>query len=586
MRKLNLSIGVKLVGLIGFLTLLFGAVLTYGVVQMVAIGKELESIAERDIPLTDSITKVTIHQLEQAVHFERALRLAGEASHDARAEELYTKERDHFVALAEQVDREIAETIELAQHDLATAHTEAERAEFEMVITEMTAIADQHKEYDQHAIEVLDLVIGGQAVAAQSLIETVGHEEDQLDRELTALSAEVSRFTAEAALSAKHHEDQALNILIVLGAVAAVVGLGGGAFIARRTIAKPLGEVVDALDRLTSGDYDVDIKVRSQDEIGRVASALGTFKSAMIEAKRLEAEQREAQEKRSREIAERSQRVDVLIGGFDKTVETVLMTVASATDQMEDTAQVMSAAAEETTRQASAVSAATEQASANVQTVASASEQLASSIDEISRQVTESSTMSKEAVSEAERTNRTVKGLAEAADKIGEVLTLIEDIAEQTNLLALNATIEAARAGEAGKGFAVVANEVKSLANQTAQATGEISAQIENIQHETSEAVDAINKISGRIGDINQVASSIASAVEQQGAATQEIARNVQEAATGTDEVSTNIAGVSTAANDTGSAASTVLESAKELGKESGKLRSSVEQFLTEIRAA
>ena len=52
----------------------------------------------------------------------------------------------------------------------------------------------------------------------------------------------------------------------------------------------------------------------------------------------------------------------------------------------------------------------------------------------------------------------------------------------------LNATIEAARAGDASKGFAVVASEVKNLANQTAKATEEISAQIEKFPEDIKSA--------------------------------------------------------------------------------------------------
>jgi methyl-accepting chemotaxis protein len=253
---------------------------------------------------------------------------------------------------------------------------------------------------------------------------------------------------------------------------------------------------------------------------------------------------------------------------------------------MRKTSDSMTDTAGKTNTQVKSVATASDEASSNVQTVAAASEELSASIAEISRQVSHAATIAGRAVDETKQTDGTVQGLAEAATRIGEVVKMINDIAGQTNLLALNATIEAARAGEAGKGFAVVASEVKSLANQTAKATEDISAQINAIQSVTKDAVDAIKRIGGTIGEVSSVATSIASAVEEQGAATQEITRNTQQAAQRTKDVSNHIEGVTAGANATGQAAQGVKSAAEALGRQGEQLRAQVDDFLAKIRAA
>ncbi len=271
---------------------------------------------------------------------------------------------------------------------------------------------------------------------------------------------------------------------------------------------------------------------------------------------------------RQRKVAERVQEISGI--------------VASAASEMRATAEAMARTAQQATSQAVSVASAARVASSNVQTVAAAGEELSASISEIARQVTESTTITQRAVAETERTSTSIQTLADAAQKIGNVVTLINNIAGQTKLLALNATIEAARAGDAGKGFAVVASEVKSLSDQTAKATHEISSQVSAMQAATATSVTAIQGIADTINKVADIASAIASAVEEQSAATAEISSNVVEAASSTEEVSTNISGVNEAVGQTSDASAELLNASAELAVQAESLSAEMENFLSQ----
>ena len=370
----------------------------------------------------------------------------------------------------------------------------------------------------------------------------------------------------------------------ILGALAlAVVLCIAVGLIVGTSISRPVLAITDTMRRLANRDMNAEIAgLGRQDEIGAMADAVQVFKTSMIEADRLTAIQASENEARLK----RTKVIEALIADFDGSMASILRTVSSAATELDSTAQSMAATAEETSRQATASATAAEQTSANVQTVASAAEEMTGSLQEIARQVSRSTGIANDAVDQAEKTDGTVQGLAQAAQRINDVVGLIQSIAGQTNLLALNATIEAARAGEHGKGFAVVASEVKSLANQTAKATEEITLQIASIQSETGSAVGAIRDIGGTIRQMNEITTTIAAAVEEQNAATAEISRNVAQAAAGTREVSLNVGQVMEASAQTGSAATQVLGAAGELSQQAEMLRSEVERFLAGIRAA
>ena len=257
------------------------------------------------------------------------------------------------------------------------------------------------------------------------------------------------------------------------------------------------------------------------------------------------------------DLSGRKQQNAALAAEFEAQVKTLVDEVSHSSDAMQETAQSLAAAAEQTNQQSA--------------TVAAATEELATSANEIARQITEAARVIDTAVVNAQSSEQVVIDLVNMAAKIGEVTKLISDIASQTNLLALNATIEAARAGDAGKGFAVVAGEVKSLATQTARATGEIALQIKAIQDASQGTAASIREIATTIAQVSAINASISGAVEEQSAATR--------------EVSANIAGVTVAAEDTGRGSGVVLDTARALSHQSQELDQRVGRFLANVRA-
>ncbi|HVP84977.1 MAG TPA: methyl-accepting chemotaxis protein [Rhizomicrobium sp.] len=452
---------------------------------------------------------------------------------------------------------------------------------------EERALADQLTPDWKHYLELheqlLELSRKGNAKEAQAFY--VGDMRKTFNAYYDTLHAlinhQIKGGKAEARSAASTYTS-AWDWIVAMIVLAVVLCLAAGYFIVSG-VSKPILRMTGSMGRLAQHDLTAEIEgLGRKDEIGQMASAVQVFKDSMIEADRLKTEQ----EAEQRKTEAKSQRLAQLSREFESNVGSIVQSVASQAGQMEASAKSLNGTATETTQQASAVAAASEQSASNVQTVASATEELSSSISEIGRQVSHSSKIAASAVSEAGKANDMVQGLVSASQKIGEIVALINDIADQTNLLALNATIEAARAGEAGKGFAVVAAEVKNLATQTAKATEDISTQILGVQGATQNAVEAIGSIGRTIGEIDTIATAIAAAVEEQGAATQEIARNVEEVAKGSQEVSANISSVTEAANGTGAAAGQVLVAAQSLTEQSTQLNKLVGQFLADVKAA
>jgi methyl-accepting chemotaxis protein len=426
-------------------------------------------------------------------------------------------------------------------------------------------------------------LLSGIAVGFASYIAASGEVAVLLSREsLDMLRSTANDEAAQAAILADATRDLMVRFFYGMLGSALVIApvIAGLAFMAARSVARPIALASSAIRALADGSPDVELpRTERSDEIGRLTAAYFRLRDRTVIQRRLEREQGTT---RDLEL-QRQSRMDELVKKFRENVTGVISSVEGEIEGIRNASNTMTEVSTSASDSAAAAKDASSASAENVDAVTVTMEQLANSIREIAEQAQRASDHVGKAGELARQTDKDVVGLADTAEKVGTIVDLIRAIAEQTNLLALNATIEAARAGEAGRGFAVVASEVKQLAGQTSKATEEISRQIGAIQAATRGTVGAIRSISSTVSEVERLAGSIAAAVQEQDAASSEIFASIATAADRSKLVARNVDALSSAIDDTNREAQQVMMVSYQLSAVASVLSSDVDDFINTV---
>ncbi|HEV3429075.1 MAG TPA: methyl-accepting chemotaxis protein [Paraburkholderia sp.] len=280
-----------------------------------------------------------------------------------------------------------------------------------------------------------------------------------------------------------------LIVFGVIGAVGVAIGLiARGALAA--AVVKPVDTAIRHFQRIAAGDLTVDVRVRSNNEMGQLLGALAQMREALIGT-----------------VAR--------VRGSTQEITLGANQIAAGNVDLSSRTSQQAAALQETAASLEQLSAAVRQNTAGAQEASGLAQGALSTVSRGADVVA--------------RVNETMSDISSSSRKVEEITGIIEGIAFQTNILALNAAVEAARAGEEGRGFAVVAQEVRSLAQRSGTAAKEIKELIaasvatvgtgarlvEEARHTMGEARDAVARVSHIMGEITAATHEQSDGIEQ-----------------------------------------------------------------------
>jgi len=278
LSKIKISQKIYLLGIIQlFLVCLVGGA---GYIQMDKIGTELVDIAEEDIPLTKKITVLTEHQLQEAVLFERAMRVhfGVKLGHNSQVAH-FIEVKSQLNKLTESSKGEFDSSILFINQAIGVLHNQEAVIEYNLLLAQLKIAKTSYVDLAVETKNVFEMISKNyESSDLERLLQSIEHHRDEIDHNLISMLNKIQDFTLAAALQAEHDEMAGIRLISILLMISIAIAILLP-YVISKSISTPMVIMNDKLVQIASGDGDLTGKLseRAADETGDTARAFNVF---------------------------------------------------------------------------------------------------------------------------------------------------------------------------------------------------------------------------------------------------------------------------------------------------------------------
>jgi adenylate cyclase len=263
------TIAAKIFGLAIILLLLTIVLAGFLLFEVTRTKQDLAVVANFDVPLTQSVARLHEYGLRRRLAFERWFGALNAAQPNG---EVVAEATSNYTVFT----RKLADEISSARRLVSTHPDTSGRQTLAEVSAVLDQLAPAYEVINKRQRELLDLQLAGEHERANERLNLLNDLQLGVQTQRELVSSKMGAWSAAATKAVEQREQRVFWLTIAATISTVLLGIAVAALVTNR-LSRPVRSLASAMLDVQQGNLDVQLPVRSMDEIGRLTDSFNFF---------------------------------------------------------------------------------------------------------------------------------------------------------------------------------------------------------------------------------------------------------------------------------------------------------------------